>query len=181
MRINNSGGLHVSNTGSFIDSTARWHEITNRNDTSGDRALTLGLGANTNNTSSYFLYCTQVGTADRYYIYGNGTTGTPSDVRLKKNIEATRNGYLADIQRLRVVKYNWNDHEDSTPKELGLIAQELEQVFPGLIQEGPEQPDGNRYKAVKTSVLPFILLKALQEATAKIETLEARLTALEAA
>ena len=38
----------------------------------------------------------------------------------RKNIETTRDGYLEDLNRLRVVKYNWNDQEDGTPKDLGL-------------------------------------------------------------
>jgi hypothetical protein len=65
---------------------------------------------------------------------------------------------------------------------LGLIAQEVEQVFPGLVQEGGQlEGDDFNCKVLKGSVLPFMLLKALQEAAAKIETLEAKVAALEGA
>ena len=154
--------------------------IENTVNSSGAYAGVTRLGSNCNNTSSYHLIAV-TGGLDKYYIYGNGTTGTPSDNRLKKNIETARDGYLEDLAQLRVVKYNWNEQGDDAPKELGVIAQEVEEVFPGLIQEGPVKEDGTAYKGVKTSVLPFMLLKALQEATARIETLEAEVAALKGA
>jgi hypothetical protein len=67
-----------------------------------------------------------------------------------------------------------------------LIAQEVEQVFPGLVSE-IQAESGDVNKGVKAGVLPYMLLKALQEATSRIESLEvnnadllARVTALEA-
>ena len=116
-----------------------------------------------------------------FYLYGNGTSSFTSDARKKKNIETTRDGYLEDLSKLRVVKYNWFNQDDSESKELGLIAQEVEQVFPGLVQDGGKlEGDDFNCKVLKGSVLPFMLLKALQEAAAKIETLEAKVAALEA-
>ena len=112
-----------------------------------------------------------------YSIFTNGTVGTPSDIRLKKNVETTRDGYLSDLANLRVVKYHWKTQEDTEPKELGLIAQEVEKIFPGLIHTEGEGSD--EVKEIKRSVLPFMLLKALQEAIVKIETLETKVAALE--
>ena len=132
-----------------------------------------------------------------FAVYTNGSYATLSDQTQKKNIETTRDGYLEDLNRLRVVKYNWNEQEDDEPKELGLIAQEVEQVFPGLISEmssvDGETEEETSTKSIKYSVLPVMLLKALQEADQKIEAqssliesqaatiaaLDARLTALE--
>ena len=139
---------------------------------------------------------TITGGTNAYFINANGTAGSASDVNLKKNIETTRDGYLEDLNRLRVVKYNWNDQEDTEPRELGLIAQEVEEVFPGLacdMSNNDEGGDKATVKGIKYSVLPVMLLKALQEADAKIEAqaaqlasqaatiaaLDARLTALE--
>ena len=60
-------------------------------------------------------------------------------------------------------------------------------MFPGLISQMNEDGEETT-KGIKYSVLPVMLLKALQEAISKIETLEtqhatllARVTALEAA
>ena len=137
--------------------------------------------------SAEILYCSRnsssvtVGTGV-YAIYSNGSASSLSDRTQKKNIETTRDGYLEDLNRLRVVKYNWNDQEDGTPKELGLIAQEVEEVFPGLISNMRSDVGIGTTastKGVKTSVLPYMLLKALQEANAEIVALKARVNTLE--
>ena len=115
-----------------------------------------------------------------FAVYTNGTYATLSDQTEKKNIETTRDGYLDDLNKLRVVKYNWNEQEDNEPKELGLIAQEVEQVFPGLINEMRSEEGELPKKGVKAGVLPYMLIKALQEATARIEALEVEVAALKA-
>jgi hypothetical protein len=140
---------------------------------SGSYSAVFALGANNNNTSSFFLNCTEPGVANRFAIYGNGTYATLSDRRIKKNIETTREGYLDDVMRLRVVKYNWVSQEDGEAKELGVIAQELEQVFPGLIQESKAEGADTTYKQIKSSVIPFILLKAIQELKAEFDAYKA--------
>jgi hypothetical protein len=154
---------------------ARFTQSTNASGKSGIRA---SIGSNGNNTSTYHFSGNTSG-VNNWYLWGNGTTTYSSDERLKKNIETTRDGYLEDIKQLRVVKYNWKNHEDGTPKELGLIAQEVAEVFPGLVQDDVSpvsDEDPTLYKQLKGSVLPVILLKALQEAVEKIEALEQRLT-----
>jgi len=188
MRIANNGSVQIGSGGQLaterfrVTSTSTWGAaIENGNNTSGDRNLYLTLGTNCNNTSSYFIDCTTATVGPKFYVYGNGTYGTVSDINLKKNVETTRDGYLDDIQKLRVVKYNWNTDDDSAPKELGWIAQELAEVFPGLVQDSQPDSDGNTVKEVKTSVLPFILLKALQEAAEQIKELQAEVAALKAA
>ena len=131
--------------------------------------------SNGNNTSSYHFSGVTQG-VNQWYLYGNGTSSFTSDERKKKNIETTRNGYLEDLCKLRVVKYNWWTDDDGTPKELGLIAQEVEQIFPGLITNAIHPDvDGETYKVMKGSVIPFMLLKAIQELSAEIETLKQRI------
>ena len=138
------------------------------------------IESNGNNTSSFHLRAVtqQIGT---FGLLGNGTQNFTSDERLKKNIETTRDGYLEDLAKLRVVKYNWHNHEDDTPKELGLIAQEVEKVFPNLVRvdtdidlNGVTDP-----KSLKISVIPLMTLKGLQEATARIQALESKVKTLE--
>ena len=141
----------------------------------------LGNGTNSvANTNCYHLIAVSQGSAT-YYLYGNGTTSFTSDERLKKNIETTRNGYVDDLCKLRVVKYQWKSEPDEGGKELGLIAQEVEKVFPGLVQDAAEEMNGFTPKVLKASVLPFMLLKAIQEQQIIITALTNRITALEAA
>ena len=208
MRITSGGYLKVSNDGTYAAPTGPYHEIiqTATDNSIGIAANTAaspyGLeiafrGADPNNTTNYMLglYTTNPSFVWIYRIWSNGTVSARSDARWKKNITTTRDGYLEDLCKLRVVKYNWYNNEDDAPKELGLIAQEVEEVFPNLVQYDKvttkkqiEQEDGSfieqevedgESRSVKTSVLPYMLLKGLQEANDKIENLQSTIQSLQ--
>ena len=150
---------------------------------SGNDTLVAGNAAGSGTAQSLFTgvhtrTSTTGGGTVAYRIYNNGTTFSISDARQKKNVETARDGYLEDLQQLRVVKYNWLDQADTESKELGLLAQEVAKVFPGLVQSAdPSDPESTL--GIKSSVFSFMLIKALQEAGEKIEALEARLSTLE--
>lgn len=133
-----------------------------RNGGSGEYAFVTTLGSNDNNTSNYH-YIAATGGADKYYLYGNGTYTTVSDQRLKKNITTVTDTYLDKVNSLRIVNYNWNDQPDGHELELGMIAQEVETLIPSIVHEGREHEDGNVYKGIQISSLPYITIKALQE------------------
>jgi len=174
----NASGVVVRNNSANNDAPSILAGNTNTG-SSGLVTLYSSLGTGSaSNTNCFHLKAITQGVAI-YYLYGNGTSSFTSDVRLKKNIETARNGYAEDLCKLRVVKYQWNANDDSSPKELGLIAQEVEQVFPGLVQNAADQVQGITPKVLKASVLPFMLLKAIQEQQALIESLTARIEALE--
>ena len=59
------------------------------------------------------------------------STTTASDERLKTNIETIENP-LEKIKGLRGATYQWKSNQDSN---MGLIAQEVERVFPFLVKE----------------------------------------------
>ena len=187
MRIESDGQLSVGGTGggtatiyvlsSDADSVSFFQSSSNA--TSGIRALQTSINQNAGNTNCQHLRATtqNVGT---FRLDGNGASTFTSDERLKKNIETTRDGYLEDLAKLRVVKYNWHCHDEEDKKELGLIAQEVQKVFPKLVVEDEQELNGiKKPLAVKLSVLPMMLLKALQEANTKIIALESRITELE--
>jgi len=182
MRLDSSGNLLVGTTSgswhNLIKSSSGGYALNvfNTNASSGDGGMQLRAG--TNNTASIVLNAGYQGPSatDTFRIYGNGTYGTISDATRKKNIESARDGYLQDLQQLRVVKYNWLTQEDEEAKELGFIAQEVEQVFAGLIET-----DSKGLKMIKQPVLIPMLVKAIQEQQALITQLTARITALESA
>jgi hypothetical protein len=191
MRITSGGNLLVGTTGlvrtgdrfSVKGTGAQVASFEQGTNTSGFNVISSNLGSAGNNTSSAHFWG-NTNTVGNWYLYGNGTTSYSSDERLKKNIVTTRNGYLEDLCQLRVVKYNWKNDADGTPQELGLIAQEVAQVFPNLVQDDlnkVSEDDETTYKQLKQSVLPFMLLKAIQEQQALITTLTDRITALEQA
>jgi hypothetical protein len=118
----------------------------------------------------------------KYAIYANGTAGAISDERYKKNIEPSRN-YLEDLTKINVIKYNWATDEDGTPKELGFSAQQVETIFPALVDTvDNKDADGNvlsNQKILKRDVFLPMLVKAIQEQQTIINELKARVTALE--
>jgi len=192
MRIDSSGNLLVGTTSAsgnekfnVTTSSDKVALFKQSADTNAYNGIHVQIGSAQNNTSSYHFRGETRGVAN-YYLYGNGTTSYSSDSRLKKNIVTTRNGYLEDLNKLRVVKYQWlGDNPDCQQVELGLIAQEVEEVFPNLVQEHEIEGVGMR-KNIKQSVLPFMMLKAIQELKAindtqaeTINALTARIVALE--
>jgi hypothetical protein len=128
-----------------------------------------------------------------YYVWSNGnvqnTNGSYtaiSDAKLKENI-VDANSQWNDFKSIQI--RNWNFKAETgheTHRQIGPIAQELETVCPGLVFETPDRDeDGNETgevtKGVNQSVLYMKAVKALQEAMERIETLEAKVAALESA
>ena len=115
----------------------------------------------------------------------NNSYGAISDVKLKENI-VDASSQWNDIKAVQVRKYNFKESTgQSTHTQLGVVAQEVETVSPGLVYETPDTDDegndlGTVTKSVNYSVLYMKAVKALQEAMDRIETLEAKVAALEA-
>jgi hypothetical protein len=103
----------------------------------------------------------------------NGTYGTISDLRLKENIVQARD-YTEDIMKLNVVKYSFKKDHSETPTHLGFIAQEVEEVFPGLV-ETRKSKELDDQKQIKMSVLIPMLVKTIQEQQKQIDELKAKI------
>ena len=100
----------------------------------------------------------------------NGSYTAISDETLKENIVSASSQW-DDIKALRPVNFNFKSTTGlSTHTQLGLIAQEVELVSPGLVKDSG-MFEGK--KSVSTSVLYMKAIKALQEAVIRIEALEA--------
>jgi len=121
----------------------------------------------------------------------NNRYGGISDANLKENIVDSASQWN-DIKNICVRKFNFRgDLGYSTHTQIGVIAQELELVCPGLVKDSYDLDENGSNletsrKSVDYSVLYMKAVKALQEAMTRIETLEtqnasleARLTALE--
>jgi hypothetical protein len=110
----------------------------------------------------------------------NNSYGSLSDIKLKENIVDAASQW-SDIRNLRVCNYNFKKETgQQTHKQIGLIAQEVELISPGLVTDFLDS-DGGVTKALNYSVLYMKAVKALQEAMERIETLEAKVAALEGA
>jgi len=208
MRINNSGAFKASNTGTYSSSTGPYHEFYQTTNTAGlfirgTNASQTGTilelsGDRTTTNASYSLIDAYNGNiSGRFSVRDSGNAvntnnsyGAISDAKLKENI-VDANSQWSDIKALQVRNYNFK--EGQTHTQIGLVAQEVELVSPGLVSESPDRDEegndlGTVTKSVNYSVLYMKAVKALQEAMERIETLEAsnadiltRLSALEAA
>jgi hypothetical protein len=99
-----------------------------------------------------------------------------SDERLKQNITPASSQWN-DIKSYDVVKFQMKSEQfsdEENPWMLGVVAQQVEQTSPGLVDV--DAKDG--MKTVKYSILYMKAVKALQEAMARIEQLEADVAAL---
>jgi hypothetical protein len=115
----------------------------------------------------------------------NGTSGvyTPSsDRKFKKNIVAMEN-VLGKVMQLKPSLYQFNTQENASDRKfIGLIAQEVQPVFPEAVYEHNGKNDGtDDFLTLDYSIFGIIAIKAIQEQQKKITTLEERIAKLEAA
>jgi hypothetical protein len=124
---------------------------------------TIMLGYNSSSTNTYQVL-------DSGNVRNtNNSYGAISDQRRKENIvDATPK--LEKLNQVRIVNFNMIGDEQ---KQIGVIAQELEQIFPSMVEE-----DSDGMKAVKYSVFVPMLIKAIQEQQTIIEQLKADVAAL---
>ena len=104
---------------------------------------------------------------------------TTSDYRLKENITPFQNA-IERLSQLNPVRFSWIVDAKEAPDVDGFLAHEVQQVVPEAAGGFKDQVDdeGNPvYQGIDQSKLVPLLTAALQEALAKIETLEARLDA----
>ena len=106
--------------------------------------------------------------------------GATSDVKLKQDIVDVRS-YWDDWKKLRYRKFRLKKYValkgDDAKTEFGLIAQEVEPIFPRLVDEividRNEDDEPIEYaKTISYSVLNTMMGKVVQELIAKVETLE---------
>jgi len=104
---------------------------------------------------------------------------TSSDYRLKENITPLT-GALAKVAAMRPVKWDWIGQTDGGE---GFIAHELQKICPQAVvgEKDAMEEDGvtPRYQGVDTSLLVATLTAAIQEQQAIIQSLTARIEALE--
>ena len=102
-----------------------------------------------------------------------------SDIRYKKNIVPIK-GALNKIKLLDGVNYYWKidefpEKQFTDEKQVGLIAQELEKIYPELVHT-----DVNGYKTVDYSHITPILIEAIKEQQAIIDELKNNVDVLSA-
>lgn len=118
------------------------------------------------------------GTNSNYELYVSGKIGSngineTSDIRFKKNIQPLENS-LDKLMEINGVSYYWKvdefpDRNFNSGKDIGVIAQEIEKIFPEVVET-----DDQGYKSVQYSHLVPVLIEAIKEQQIKIKTMETR-------
>ena len=174
--------MRLTNDGSFLQHGGVFY-VTSPVSTSGSVPFALYTGGSSI-SSIGSVKCRIHGDGDIENV--NGNYGSISDIKLKENI-VDANSQWDDIKALKIRNYNFKAETTySTHTQIGLIAQELELVCPKLVTESADTDNegkdlGTVTKSVNLSVLYMKAIKALQEAITKIEVLETKVAALEAA
>jgi hypothetical protein len=186
MRITNGGNLlfakttaGLGNDGLELQNTGSGGAITITNSGNGTNNLVINsrYGAGTQYPVSFRFSSTEVG-----YISVSSTStaySTTSDYRLKENVVPLSSA--ADrVKQLKPSRFNFIADPDNTVD--GFLAHEAQAVVPECVVGTKDEvdADGNsKYQGIDQSKLVPLLTAALQEALAEIESLKARVTALE--
>jgi hypothetical protein len=178
MRIDSSGNLLVEKTALSDTTVGAQVQSTGR--------VASTMAADTNSTDNLSIYSTGA-SAYRFFVGMGGTVfatnttiSSVSDVRYKENIRDLDVG-LAEIMQLQPRVFDWKEGKGKNiQNDRGFIAQEVEQVFPDLIDEWKDPaPEGEEpYKSVRQDLIP-VLVKAIQELKAELDEAKARIAALE--
>jgi hypothetical protein len=219
-RITSDGFFKASVDGTYLNA-AGYHElrsnagaitvtVSNTNASTPNGMFIYFSGATPNNTSQYFLYC-QDSTTLRAEIRSNGGLANYSannvnlsDERVKKDVENLGSQWNC-IKEWNLVEFRYNEQADDAPKNCGVIAQQIQEHCPEVVQVFQEAKDAVEAKeamldeegnivepaveaqpaqeeriGVREQQMLWMAVKALQEAMERIETLEAKVAALEA-
>jgi len=152
--------------------------IGNQGTLSDDSTIRIG----TYQTSAYMagILGNTLTSAANVVINANGQLGVqsaPSARRYKEAIQDMGDA-SSGLLRLRPVTFHYKkpNADGSKPLEYGLIAEEVDAVYPELVVRGPD----GQVETVQYSKLPTMLLNELQKQDEMIRKLEARIGALEA-
>lgn len=103
------------------------------------------------------------------YSFGDVIAYSSSDARLKDNITVI-DSPLEKLSKINGVSFNWNDKQSAYEvgkKDIGVIAQEIEEVLPELVTTRD-----NGYKAVRYEKIVPLLIEAIKEQQSQIDELK---------
>ena len=166
----------VSNNIRFAIGTEEFNGNVYTMDISGTIEIEGDIKTLTNKSKTIFDNCDHeitIGNSNTLTLFP-GEVANYSDKRLKFNIETIQHP-LTTISKLRGVRYNRNDVNNETKKHIGLIAQEVEQVVPEVVNEGGGQ---HNYLSVNYGNLVSLLIESIKELNTKVTTLKTENTSL---
>jgi len=135
--------------------------------------------ADTSNNSVVLKFQNNASTVGQIFHDNSATTySTSSDYRLKEDVIDMQDS-ISRVQALKPVNFAWKIDGRRVD---GFLAHEAQEVVPEAVigdKDAVDEDGQPNYQCIDQSKLVPLLTKALQEALTKIESLEARVAALE--
>jgi hypothetical protein len=116
---------------------------------------------------------------DAFKLVGSSAWLVPSDARLKEDVRDLEVG-LAHLRQVRPVRFRYNGKGGTQAGQagIGVLGQEIEQIFPETVRRMPGEADTEDLRIYDSSPLTYVLINAVKELAGKVEELERELTAL---
>ena len=97
---------------------------------------------------------------------------TPSDRRMKKDIHTLEGAIMPKLMQLQPMSYRYKSQRDNDTPTIGFMAQDLQAVFPELVQTQQERFGTEQYLSVNYAGLGVLAVKAVQEQQSEIDALK---------
>lgn len=166
--INPFSSLHIEH--SSIGTPVSGDGLTIENAGASGHSISLAV----DNTSGNMILYDDFTTPRGQFNDGTGAYTTISDIREKKNIEQL-GSVLSNINKLNIKTYHFNSQKDDELKNIGVIAQELKELYPSLVDY---MEASDRYTVDYGGLVP-LAIKAIQEQQVLIDQLSKRVSELE--
>lgn len=162
--VNNAASLNIGDT----DNSSIYSKV----------SYTAGWGVAVKsevNRTDAIAFCAYLGNTQNFRVFGNGDTWsativTWSDSTLKTNIKAIGSSY-ENLKKLNGVTYFMKNDESKEKKvHNGLLAQEVEKVFPDMVYTDDKGVKGIAYE----EIIP-LLIEAIKDQQIKVEGLTAQI------
>jgi len=113
-------------------------------------------------------YLAPSNTGDSLRVAGDVVAYATSDKRLKDNIKPIENA-LDKVNKISGVTFQWNEisQKETGKKDVGVIAQEIEEILPELVETR-----SNGYKAVDYPKLTALLIEAVKDLSNQVKELK---------
>lgn len=125
------------------------------------------------NNTAFYLDPSTTGTSVN--VAGDVVAYASSDIRFKNNVTPITNA-LDKLSKIGGYTFEWNEisHKETGKKDIGVVAQEVEEILPEIVQTR-----SNGYKAVDYQKLTALLIESVKEQQFIIDDLKSRIERLE--
>jgi hypothetical protein len=151
--------------------TKTLQDVTTAGNTTSTSITITNSTASTSKTTGALIVTGGIGTSGDVFAGGDVVAYASSDRRLKDNIQPIQNP-LQKINQIGGYSFEWNaDKQDIyRGKDYGVIAQEIEEILPELVENRE-----NGYKAVKYDKLISLLIEGIKDLSKQVEVLQQKI------